>query len=266
MFNRRIIIGGLPRSGSTLFRFMLDSSSTILSGPETGFFQEPLSQLQARADRVAGRVAEKLELPEPVINEAIHSSQSLFQAFDAIMSAYAQSIGVNKTAWAEKTPRNCFAYPFLAAENPETNFISTIRHGLDVVTSIVDSSERKAGEYWVSIQRYRDCMRAIYSFKHPRHLIIRYEDLVAEPEQTLRRMMSFVDLPYEPAMIRDFNHPTSSRDLTKVTQPKLREPIQTSWIDRWNTPEHAARMKEFMADADAVMWLKHSGYAADSAG
>ncbi|WP_139193183.1 sulfotransferase [Anaerobacillus alkalilacustris] len=37
-FKKRIIIGGLPRAGSTLLRCLLDSSKYIVCGHETYFF------------------------------------------------------------------------------------------------------------------------------------------------------------------------------------------------------------------------------------
>ena len=65
-------------------------------------------------------------------------------------------------------------------------------------------------------------------------------------------------------MISEFGRETKSRDLNKVTQPKRREPLQASWIGRWNTPAHAERVREFMAHPEAVAWLERSGYSLDS--
>jgi Sulfotransferase family len=75
-FEKRIIIGGMPRSGTTLFRYILDASPTILAGPETGFFLRPFALQQAQAERVASRVNRSLELGADVIAEMIRSSTS----------------------------------------------------------------------------------------------------------------------------------------------------------------------------------------------
>ena len=56
-WGKRIIIGGLPRSGSTLLRFMLDRAPSILAGPETNFFRMPLWHCQAKIDDVSSYIS-----------------------------------------------------------------------------------------------------------------------------------------------------------------------------------------------------------------
>ena len=114
MFTRRLIIGGVPRAGTTLFRYVIDASPDMLAGPETGFFLRPLALQQARADRVAARVDRALEIGKEAIQGIIEESTSSVEAYDRMMAAYAGRAGVEKNAWAEKTPWNCSSYEWLA--------------------------------------------------------------------------------------------------------------------------------------------------------
>ena len=258
-FRTRAVIGGLPRSGSTLLRFVLDRSPEIVAGPETSFFTRPLWQQQDRIDRVAPRLAKVLELDETEIRRAVLESTDPFEAFDRLMLAYVRNAGVSKGGWAEKTPTNCFSYHRLAAENDSALFISTVRHGLDVVTSKIEGHPKRAG-YWCSVQYYVDSMVAIYSFDDPRHLVVRYEDMVEHPRRVSTEIFGFLGEEFDPAYLDDWNAPSFTRDLTKVNQPKLIEPIQSSWIGRWQEPQHQERVREFEAHPQARRWLERSGY------
>jgi hypothetical protein len=263
VFDRRIIIGGLPRSGSTLLRFILDASSTIISGPEANFFDVPLFQKQAHVDKVAKKLAVDLEIEEKDIRASILNSHDSLEAYDGIMTTFSKRAGVYKGAWAEKTPRNCHSYHRLALEDPNAYFISTVRHGLDVITSKLDESQ--SDEYYCTIQRYVDCMRCIYGFNHPRHFILKYEDLVKKPAESIASLFAFVELPFEQKVLEDFNRQSHSRDFSKVQQPKVKQSIQTTWIDRYAKPEHADRVRQFLDRTDAKEWLHRSGYEAQAA-
>ncbi|OEF96834.1 sulfotransferase family protein [Desulfuribacillus alkaliarsenatis] len=257
MFEKRIIIGGLPRSGSTLLRFILDSSESVISGPETRFFLEPLYRHQMMVDKTAKVLHNKLNLEKDCMIGAINNAANTFEAYDNIMLKYMELTGDRKAAWAEKTPINSFHYHRLVAENNEAYFISTVRNGLDVVTSII---ENKSNDYWCTVQRYIDCMRSIYSFNHPNHIILKYEDLVTKPEKALKTVFEFLDLPFSENIIDNFNKESKTRDFSKVNQPKLKHSIQPTWVNRYKEPQHIAKVQEFINNEQAIYWFEKSGY------
>jgi hypothetical protein len=259
-YQKRIILGGLPRSGSTLLKFLIDASSSIICGPETAFFTQPLYHQQSQVHRWAPMLSAKLEIPEEEIKNIILAANTSYEAFDGISDLLAWHAGVHKPCWAEKSPRNCFSYHWLQAENPDFYFISTIRHGLDVVTSIIEDHPKRGNDYWCPIQRYVDTMMAVYSFEHPRHLIIKYEDLVTEPQKTACHIFEFLGLPYEEQVLENFNRPTFTSDFKKVNDPKLRYPIESDRVDRWKKRKYKSRIGEFMKHPKAMYWLEYSGY------
>lgn len=258
---KRIVVGGVPRSGSTLLRFILDTSDSIIAGPETGFFLQPLSSHQTRLERVSNKIAEKLDIPSHDVSKAIISNQSSFSAYDDIMKIYSEHVGVGKKCWAEKTPRNCLHYHRLSVENPEAYFISTIRHGLDIVTSKRDVRRKGEDEFWCSPQTYADLMSCIFSFNSPKHLIIKYEDLVTDPTVVLDKLSSFLNMEFPDSILEEFNQETKTKDFSKVRQPKLVEKIQKTWIGRWQKAEYGERVDSFMEHSQALHWLKFAGYS-----
>jgi len=75
-----------------------------------------------------------------------------------------------------------------------------------------------------------------------RYLRIRYEDLVALPEQTLDRLCDFMGEGYDPAIL-DYAGDVSRKvpDATRDLWPVLDRPPQTDRIDRWRGESCAAR-------------------------
>ncbi|HWB20081.1 MAG TPA: sulfotransferase [Phycisphaerales bacterium] len=256
-FEKRIIIGGLPRAGTTLFRYMLDASNQVISGPETAFFLQTLSTHQNRVERSAQRINRALEIGEEAIREAILDSRTSFEAFDMMMSAYCRAHGVKKTMWAEKTPFNCASYNWLAMEHADAHFISLVRDGRDVLTSKIDDRE----DYHVSIQRYVESMQFVYGFKHDHHMIVRYEDMVADSAGMMMRVCDFLGIAFDAGMLERYRHEAPTRDATKVHQPKVQQPVSSAWIGRWAKPEHTERMRAIAADERVTQWLVRSGYS-----
>ncbi|SFH81380.1 Sulfotransferase family protein [Tindallia magadiensis] len=260
VFKKRIIIGGLPRSGSTLLRFLLDSSKDIIAGPETRFFLEPLYRhhlLEEKNSSTSQTLLNKLGIDKDKSIDIMHAAKHSIGAFDEIMREYAKAARVTKAAWAEKTPANCFHYHRLAAEDNNLYFISTVRNGLDVITSKRDEESK---DYWCSVQRYNDTMRSIYSCTHNRHFILRYEQLVEFPEATLRSLFDFLGLFFEDKILEEYNKESMTRDLTKVNQPKLVNPIEKTWVNRYKDEKHKERVEEFLDNEEAVHWHTYSGY------
>lgn len=253
IFNGRIIIGGPPRSGSTLLRVILDSHPDIVCGPETSLFLRSFAEQQTRVKQLKLRFEERLNIPPAETAEILAASGSSMECYDRIMAKTCRSMGVNKRIWAEKPPRNCLHYPRLAREMPEAHFVSIIRDGLDVVTSRFPGRD----SYYCSIDRYVEAVRAVFSFEASRHILVRYEDLIADAEATIRRVLDFCGIPFEPTMLEEYHETSTTR---RSKQEKVRQPISGQWIGRWREPQHADRVAQFLSHSEAQRCMQVSGY------
>ncbi len=256
-WKKRIVIGGLPRSGSTLLRWHLDAASEIIAPPETSFFQVQLCFNQERIERRSRRIDKALRLGQDEITEVILSSSNSIDAFDQLMSKYAEMRGVSASIWAEKTPWNCGSYQWLSYEKEDIWFISTIRDGRDVVTS---EHWRENIQYHCGVQRYIDSMNLIYNFDHQNHIVIRYEDLVTDIEGTLKGVFSQIGISWCESMMENARKEDEYRNATSDRQPLLTTHPTTSRIGRWEELGNEQRVSEFMSNSRAVEWLNHSGY------
>ena len=110
-----------------------------------------------------------------------------------------------KARYAEKTPINVLHIELLADVFPEARFIHLIRDGRDVALSYLDtdfgaSSLPEAAVQW---RRFvRKGRRSGARVGAHRYQEVRYEDLVADPDTVLRSLCEFIDLPFDPSMLR----------------------------------------------------------------
>lgn len=206
-----IFIIGVPRSGTTLLRTLLDSHPNISCGPESPWLAcMPLSIKKIyefmRDDNLGFCKS---------YNMGTDSLKPVFaKLIEDIYLEYAFSRG--KYRWAEKTPDHSLNIPFLSEIFPEASFIHIVRDGRDVAcsttfldeekkkisswhsqnislsaTEIVPNTVENAATRWV---RWLDVIeRDIESVKH---YILRYEDLVKDPESEIEGLLRFLGEPY----------------------------------------------------------------------
>jgi hypothetical protein len=210
------IIVARGRSGTTLLRAMLDSHPQMAVPPESHF----LVRLGKRRRRYVrgGRFAlqtfvddlfkqygvRRWGLDASTVRERLAASDvgDYAAAMREVFSLYTESQG--KTRFAEKTPINVLHIPFLSRMFPEARFIHLIRDGRDVALSYLDTdfgaeSVGEAAIYW---RRFvRTGRHDGQTLGEDRYREVRYEDLLDDPEGTLRMVCAFVDLPYDPSML-----------------------------------------------------------------
>jgi hypothetical protein len=105
------------------------------------------------------------------------------------------------TRWGDDTPSYLKRMRRIQRALTEARFIHVVRDGRDTLAA--RPAEINTGAAIATGQRWNKRVRSARVQAHlMNHLIeIRYEDLVADPEATLRRVCGFIELPYEPGMV-----------------------------------------------------------------
>jgi hypothetical protein len=206
-----IFIVGVPRSGTTLLRVLLDSHSQILALPETpwvtGAYGGPLSLRQLLLDLAEGPYGAARNVAGIERAHILEAGAGfLEQLFVPALAAR------NKSVVAFKTPSDIPHLEFLTALLPQARYIHITRDGRDVALSQL----AKKGSFFLELRGYRSLSyanvfrrwveweqkaRAVLCRDGLNVCHLRYEDLIADPESELRRMMAFLELPFEPRML-----------------------------------------------------------------
>jgi hypothetical protein len=63
---------------------------------------------------------------------------------------------------------------------------------------------------------------------------VEYEQLVADPESEIRRLLDHLDLPFDPACLEFHRNP---RAVKTASSEQVRQPINRAGIDQWRPYE-----------------------------
>jgi len=196
-WDRPIFIVGSPRSGTTLMCNMIDAHPHIFAPYwETGLFIRFEELLTNHLPWVLKEHPASFPLKRKDLIDWIRESvQALFGRFAAVCG---------KRRWAEKTPGHVFQIKLIHEVFPQAQFIHMIRNGRDVVRSLQNMPWAPRRLRW-SIQRWMMSVRAgrEQGAQLPPGLYteVRYEDLVAQPAETLRRVCQFLGEPFSEQML-----------------------------------------------------------------
>lgn len=276
---------GVPRSGTTLLRLLLDAHSQLSIPPETGWLaaatQLPRQGEAARAalfDLVTGWPQwGDLGLPSETVRTALRRLEpfALDEGVRTIFRLYAANHA--KPRWGDKTPGYALHLDAIRRLLPESRFVHLIRDGRDVAVSVRGlwfSRERSVGEI------ARDWRERILAARAQAQgaedvLEVRYEDLVTEPGRELARVCRFVELPYEPAMLEAWRGAPArlaehgpgydrsgaiviEREARLRQQVSVTRPIDPSLVGAWRGALTATELADFRAAAGDL--LEELGY------
>ncbi len=200
---------GANRSGTTLLRLMLDAHPELAIPPET-FFVPNLIELfdqadPTRKDALAAITGQPefadFGLPAAHLEAAMAAAPNTAgDALRAFYGSYASRHG--KTRAGDKTPGYSGSMRAIESVLPEARFVHIIRDGRDVALSVMERGlkertiEELAKRWKRRIKRTRK-----QGAKVAHYLEIRYEDLIAETEATLRKVCESCELPFDAAML-----------------------------------------------------------------
>jgi uncharacterized membrane protein YkvA (DUF1232 family)/transposase-like protein len=221
-----VVIGGCGSSGTTLLRRMLDRHPEIFCGPEATVFLKRMSSIRD--------IAERFGFEPGQVEAWRRESCTRVEFIERFQAACLTRSG--KRIWAEKTPENIRAFPQIAARFPRARLIHVIRDGRDVACSlrqaawaplekITGGAPRSSPEaldasirYWAERVRFGREMRGC-----PRYFEVRYEELVAEPRETMARLLAFLGAEFDEQVLQPAAAPAARDD----------GPVVASQVGRW---------------------------------
>ena len=267
-------IVGFGRSGTTLLRVMIDSHPEIAIGDETHFIL-PLARRRREFERPEGFAVEhfvaevsrrpgfkSLGVRAGDLRACLdrHPVPSLPDAIRALFRLSARTRG--KPRYGDKTPIHVRSIPALGRMFPEARFVHVVRDGRDAALSYLSvpwgpCSVEEAAYSW---------RRAVLAGRRggrdqgpERYREVRYEALVSDPAATLRGLTDFLELTFDPAMLR--YHERATEIVTAMGHPETRAGLYlppTPGLRDWRTQMTTQDARVF--DAIAGRALTAFGY------
>ncbi len=259
MINNFFFVIASPRSGTTLLERLINKHSRLFVPPETAFFnllkRKGLLNQEFNVDSMrsflqfylADRSYLHLDKVEGIEQRLLQGANSYADVFLNLIGLL-QKAGGNKPRAGEKTPHHLRCADYLLNAFPEAQFLCVVRDGRAVIRSRATNPNWEhnlisAANIWRSDAKL---LRNIKSGPHGERVhIIRYEQLITEPETVLRGVCAFLGEEFEPAMLEgDGNDSTSYSDyyerpwmvksLTSIDSSRA-----TAWTHEYSSSELA---------------------------
>jgi hypothetical protein len=210
---KRIFVVGCPRSGTTLLQSLLAAHESLVSFPETHFFNHYARDgfdewLEVGHTELREQMSAYFErLGRPGWGRAFHHWYPLRRWYaDVLVEAFDEMAREQRAeAWLEKTPSHLERIELIDRVVDSPRYIHIVRNGADVVASL-HAVTHEYPEEWSGARSIDRCIdRWLRSVEltdayldRPEHTAIRYEKLARQTEPQLERLSEFVGIDYEP--------------------------------------------------------------------
>jgi len=224
-----IFIVGLPRAGSTLLEQILASHSQIEGTME-------LPNILALAHRLDGRrrVDEDARYPANL-------GELTADELKAFGEAFIRDTAIHRKAgtpfFIDKMPNNFRHIGLIHLVLPNAKIIDARRGAMGCCFSGFKQLFAEGQEFTYGLQEighyYRDYVGLMDHWDAVlpgKVLRVRYEDVVADLEPQVRRILDYLGLPFEESCI---NFHANARAVRTASSEQVRQPIFTSGLEQW---------------------------------
>ena len=241
-----VFVVAFPRSGTTLLEQVLDAHPRLRSMDEQPYLQEAL----ARLNRPPARY------PAPMASLTAADLDEARAHYWALVAQRVQLRGGEQLI--DKNPLNILRLPAIARLFPHARIVLAIRHPCDVLLSCYMQHFR-AEFAWhcrdlptlaLAYRRTIDYWYAQAALLAPAVIEVRYETLVRDFEPEVRRLASFLDLPWSDALLEPAAHAERKGFISTPSYAQVLAPVHDRSIERWRRyAQHFAPVLDELAPA-----------------
>ncbi len=226
-----IFVVGLPRSGSTLIEQILASHSEVEGTHELGDLP--------RVVRAIPKVGKRNQrFPDSLEGLGPNSWANLGKQY----IERTRKFRTDRPYFIDKNPNNFIYAGLLKLMLPNAKIINARRHPLDSCfgsyKQLFASGQPftydlvELGDYYLNYQKLMDHWHEVL----PGHVLdVQYENVVADLETEVRRILEYCQLPFEDSCLRF--HETD-RAVKTASSEQVRQPIYSSSVNLWRNYEN----------------------------
>ncbi len=247
-YERPIFVVGHRKTGTTLVQELLDGHPqlAVLPGESNHFNtfvpREPL-----------GETAQRWWLLRLITPSGIPPFWALGRETDAYAAFTARLLGMassnpgrdvlgmaaaalspgDRTAWVEKTPGHEHRLERILQAYPQARFIHVVRDPRSVAAAIVRldrATDQRTDVVDVGLTIRRSFEAAQES---RRYLVVRYEDLVSEPEAVMRRVADFAEIEWSDSLLTPTVGGVGATSNSAWSARKVTGEIESRRLDLW---------------------------------
>lgn len=270
MNNNPIFIIGVQRSGTTLLRLMLNAHSEIAIPEEARFLTPFLKPGVANKFYAGNELKNVIRYLNNNGQFALwnYDSSEFFNELDGIdkisvrnlidlmYSSYSRKQG--KHIWGDKS---LFfgSVSVLHELFPEARFIHIVRDGRDVFDSWRKMDKTKGNPAVIALDwvyKERAICNSFSTVPKNKQLSIRYEDLLSQPENLVKSICMFLDIPYEAAMLEFYK--SSPKYIGNHHSKLIFSKIDNQNTQKWK--KNLSRQETAVFTCLSRSWLNKYGY------
>jgi tetratricopeptide (TPR) repeat protein len=218
-----VFIVGMPRSGTSLLEQILSCHSQVHARGETTDIGNLVTQIPYYPDGVRSLSSDKLDdMAEEYIQRL-------------------REIDSSATRFTDKMPTNYNFVGIISQLFPKTRIINCRRDPRDVCLSNFMLEFARGLTFTYDLESlakvcrdYQELMRHWKAVLPVPILDVRYEELIADPEVMVRKVLDFCGLQWEDACM---NFHKSKRHVVTASYDQVRQPIYKGSVARWKNYE-----------------------------
>jgi tetratricopeptide (TPR) repeat protein len=223
--DKPVFIVGMPRSGTSLVEQILASHPEVFGGGELRNIFDLVAELPVKLGGV----------PYPACMPSLTQT-----VVDALASEYLDAVNAlapDSLRVTDKMPHNFLHLGLIKVLLPAARIVHCSRDPLDTCLSIYSQDFTGYHPYAYNLTdlgtHFRGYRRLMHHWQNTLGLPIlevRYEDLVADQEAVIRKLVAFCDLEWDDRCLRFYE---AERTTRTASFDQVRQPIYQASVNRW---------------------------------